>query len=136
MKIRYLLLIALIFVGFSTGSHASKKDLDPSFSFEKNDRFDEKHFNDDEHGHHGHGDKGGHHIVAFDFDDELRNLADRHHEKHNVYLSMNKNEEEHEHHGNVDTGASPPINEVPLPAALWLFGSGLLGLLGVARKPA
>ncbi|MCX2980809.1 VPLPA-CTERM sorting domain-containing protein [Halieaceae bacterium IMCC14734] len=26
------------------------------------------------------------------------------------------------------------VNAVPLPAAAWLFGSGLIGLLGVARK--
>ena len=25
---------------------------------------------------------------------------------------------------------------VPVPAAVWLFGSGLLGLIGVARKKA
>jgi hypothetical protein len=30
------------------------------------------------------------------------------------------------------TGGSPP--PVPLPAAVWLFGSGLLGLAGVARR--
>ena len=28
------------------------------------------------------------------------------------------------------------IQTVPIPAALWLFGSGLLGLIGVARKKA
>ena len=28
------------------------------------------------------------------------------------------------------------IGAAPLPAALWLFGSGLLGLVGVARKNA
>jgi hypothetical protein len=28
----------------------------------------------------------------------------------------------------------PPPPEVPVPAAVWLFGSGLLGLLGVARR--
>ena len=30
-----------------------------------------------------------------------------------------------------------PLNqpgEVPVPAAVWLFGSGLLGLVGVARR--
>jgi hypothetical protein len=27
-----------------------------------------------------------------------------------------------------------PPNEVPVPAAVWLFGSGLLGLVGVARR--
>jgi hypothetical protein len=33
-------------------------------------------------------------------------------------------------------GTIPPIagNQVPVPAAVWLFGSGLLGLLGAARK--
>ena len=28
--------------------------------------------------------------------------------------------------------ASAPV--VPVPAAVWLFGSGLLGLVGVARR--
>ena len=33
------------------------------------------------------------------------------------------------------TGASiPVINPVPIPAAVWLFGSGLIGLIGVARR--
>jgi len=26
------------------------------------------------------------------------------------------------------------VNTIPIPAALWLFGSGLLGLVGIARK--
>ena len=32
------------------------------------------------------------------------------------------------------TGA--PISPVPVPAAVWLFGSGLIGLIGVARRKA
>ena len=28
------------------------------------------------------------------------------------------------------------VNRVPIPAAVWLFGSGLLGLVGVARRKA
>lgn len=27
------------------------------------------------------------------------------------------------------------LSAVPVPAAVWLFGSGLVGLVGVARKP-
>jgi len=27
-----------------------------------------------------------------------------------------------------------PVNPVPVPAALWLFGSGLIGLIGIARQ--
>lgn len=34
--------------------------------------------------------------------------------------------------GGVPVGGNVP--EVPVPAAVWLFGSGLLGLLGAARK--
>jgi hypothetical protein len=26
------------------------------------------------------------------------------------------------------------VSSVPLPAAAWLFGSGLLGLVGIARR--
>ena len=29
---------------------------------------------------------------------------------------------------------TPVVSSVPLPAAVWLFGSGLLGLVGVARR--
>ena len=28
------------------------------------------------------------------------------------------------------------LNPVPVPAAVWLFGSGLIGLVGVARRKA
>lgn len=33
-----------------------------------------------------------------------------------------------------DTGGVPPEAVVPVPAAAWLFGSGLLGLAGIARR--
>ncbi len=31
-------------------------------------------------------------------------------------------------------GTTVTISEVPVPAAVWLFGSGLLGLIGIARR--
>ncbi|MGB5717302.1 MAG: VPLPA-CTERM sorting domain-containing protein, partial [Gammaproteobacteria bacterium] len=31
-------------------------------------------------------------------------------------------------------GSTEDINPVPIPAAAWLFGSGLLGLVGMARR--
>lgn len=37
--------------------------------------------------------------------------------------------------GGVINGGNPfPVSAVPVPAAVWLFGSGLLGLVGVARR--
>ena len=32
------------------------------------------------------------------------------------------------------TGITPDTQEIPVPAAVWLLGSGLLGLVGVARR--
>lgn len=31
-------------------------------------------------------------------------------------------------------GTEPQVSAVPIPAAAWLLGSGLLGLVGVARR--
>ena len=34
----------------------------------------------------------------------------------------------------VDSFVPTPVAAVPVPAAVWLFGSGLLGLVGIARR--
>ncbi len=31
-------------------------------------------------------------------------------------------------------GGATAVTTIPVPAAVWLFGSGLLGLVGVARR--
>jgi hypothetical protein len=36
--------------------------------------------------------------------------------------------------GVLDSVQIVPVQVVPIPAALWLFGSGLLGLIGIARR--
>jgi len=36
--------------------------------------------------------------------------------------------------GAVYASGGQPVNAVPLPAAVWLFGSGLLGLAGLAKR--
>lgn len=37
---------------------------------------------------------------------------------------------------NVNGITAQPVSQVPVPAAAWLLGSGLLGLIGVARRKA
>jgi len=37
-------------------------------------------------------------------------------------------------HGGVITYASSTLSAVPIPSAIWLFGSSLLGLLGIKRR--
>jgi hypothetical protein len=34
----------------------------------------------------------------------------------------------------IVSAAGAPISPIPVPAAIWLFGSGLIGLIGIARR--
>lgn len=34
----------------------------------------------------------------------------------------------------IDVAVVPEVPQIPVPAAVWLFGSGLIGLVGVARR--
>ena len=35
---------------------------------------------------------------------------------------------------NANFNIRPEVSAVPVPAAAWLFGSGLIGLVGLARR--
>ena len=37
-------------------------------------------------------------------------------------------------HDFVSGSISPVVSSIPIPTAVWLFGSGLIGLIGVARR--
>lgn len=76
-------------------------------------------------------------IVKFDFKDEIKELSKSHDETGHVFLQIGKKDdadEKHYNHHDNDHGGN--VNSVPVPAAVWLFGSALLGLVGVKRKSA
>ena len=90
----------------------------------------------------------------YDFKDYIKALVKNQYQEHNVYLNICKNEPSghgFEHgfnpgHGGHQSGngnwgsggnnGSGGANAVPVPAAVWLFAPGLLGLLGFKRKQA
>ncbi len=75
-------------------------------------------------------------IVKFDFSkDDLKELSKSHDDKGHVFLQIGKNDKDDEHHyDGHGKGGDNHVNAVPVPAALWLFGSALLGLVGAKRK--
>jgi hypothetical protein len=77
-------------------------------------------------------------IVKFDFSkDDLKVLSKSNDDKGHVFLQIgNKDKDDDYHYDGHDNGHNDHVNAVPVPAALWLFGSALLGLLGARRKSA
>ena len=66
-----------------------------------------------------------HYSLSFDADSTLLSLAFR--------STLNQGSID-ESWGVDNLVISQTVNAVPVPAAVWLFGSGLLGLVGVARR--
>jgi hypothetical protein len=78
-------------------------------------------------------------IVKIDFDKEIKELAKNKDDEKNVYLNLSKKDEDkdvkyEDHGGDHGHGGKDDINAVPVPAAIWLFGSALLGLFGVNKR--
>lgn len=113
MMIRFCVITALLFAGFATGAYAAK----PTVKTEAKPVVKE--------------------IVKFDFKDEIRELSKRHDDKNHIFLHIGENDNADEHHYDKHKkGQDDRANAVPVPAALWLFGSALLGLVGIKRKAA
>lgn len=125
MKIRVSLLTIFFLAIFSTGAVAAKL----------------------EHGHNkaifGHFEDDKDDSAIKKSDDGLKELSEIHNQSHHIFQAMN-HEEHGSHHGHENSGDHDEDdgdddghgNEVPLPGAVWLFGSALLGLLGIKRKSA
>jgi hypothetical protein len=81
-------------------------------------------------------------IINYDFDHSIKEQIEELEHKDNIHLPSGNNENdeqhEHEHHSGGDNEYYPgdQVNAVPVPAAIWLFGSALLGLFGLKRKEA
>lgn len=77
-------------------------------------------------------------IVAFDFKDNIKKLSETKDGDKNVFLQITQKDKEDEkgHHDVGHGGDDNHTNAVPVPAAVWLFGSALLGLVGAKRRIA
>lgn len=76
-------------------------------------------------GHHGEGSNY--------FDDDWKARDWKAHRDHFRCKASSARHSDGKHGGDCGHGGMKPP-EVPLPAAVWLFGSGLLGLVGIARR--
>lgn len=118
-------LLSILLIGFSMGANAARLDLDSHHSHRGH--------------HHGYGQYShkGHDV---DFDDAFIKHSKHHWHPHHLFaLIADKGQ-----HGwssrpfcRIDDGTTPSDgipSAVPVPAAVWLFGSAILGLLGTQRK--
>jgi len=74
---------------------------------------------------------------SFDMDDEDLGADDSNFAMDDNDFTMNDDEESGMMgSGDMQNGNDTSTSPVPVPAAFWLFGSGLLGLAGMSRKKA
>lgn len=130
MKLRYMMLAVTVLFSYGTLSYAAKKSMD-------HDELKSFYVHSEKHDH-----QSSHEDNKYDFKDHIKELLKNHHDNHNVFLKLCKNEkDDHDSEHNDNQGPSGEDgnigggnNQVPVPAAFWLFGSSLIGLLGFKRK--
>lgn len=72
----------------------------------------------------------------FSFKEDIEKLCKNDDEAENVFLHLSKHHKPKNKKPQQDDENDDDINEVPVPAALWLFGSAFFGLTGLIRKQA
>jgi hypothetical protein len=133
MKLKFTVLTALLLVCFATGTYAAKKELDDRDGITLVTHQDSQE-----------------ETANNTFDDDINELS-KHHANANPILHMAQHDND-EHHGNNGQGDHHDIgnndghkhhggdndnhalSQIPVPAAFWLFGSGLLGLVSASRN--
>jgi hypothetical protein len=127
MKLRYILVLFFVPLLFSTSSFASKLDFD----HEDSQSIFKHHVEDNDE-------------IKLNLDDEIKSFVHYLKDNHNVYIYLcHENNDNHHgqdngHHNNSDDDNGHDdgggIGEVPVPGALWLFGSALLGVMSLKRR--
>jgi hypothetical protein len=118
------ILFTMLLIGFSCGANAARLEFDSHSSY---------------HGQHG-SSQDSHRGHDEDFDNVIEKFSKHSWHPHHLFslLSNKGHGGWHEgpfcHNGGPGTDPIPDPSNVPVPAALWLFGSAILGLAGMKRK--
>ncbi len=129
MEIRFILLISLMFVVLPAKTYAAKQEMNHNGSGHYSNAFSISG-----------GDEDRKEVKSSKFEDDLKELTKGHNDDPKFVKLGNKHgehENEHvTHYDGDDDIDDHGINTIPVPAAVWLFGSALLGLIGAKRKKA
>ena len=131
MKMKYMLLTVPVLLSYGSLTFAATKSLDyddSSSLIEKSEQQDNESKDDDD---------------RHEFKGQINALLKSHPDNQNVFVKLckkNKGDHHSEHHGHDDHDnghddhSGGGQSAVPVPAAVWLFGSSLIGFLGFKRK--
>ncbi|MBK8816829.1 MAG: hypothetical protein IPN42_15550 [Methylococcaceae bacterium] len=136
MKMKYMLLTVPVLLSYGSLTFAATKSLDhddSSLLIEKSEQQDHESKDDDD---------------SHEFKDQINALLKSHPDNQNVFVKLCKKDKgdhhhsehhghddhEHDHDNGHDDHSGGGQSAVPVPAAVWLFGSSLIGFLRFKRK--